>query len=46
MIPRHTLVDSLRQSVPATEVYVVGDAVNVATIAEAVNGAFKAAAFI
>lgn len=44
MTPRYELVDRLRKTVPATEVYVVGDAVQVATIAEAVNSAFKAAA--
>lgn len=46
MCPRTELADSLRHSAPETEVYIVGDAVSVGTIAEAVNGAFKAAAFI
>ena len=43
MCPRHQLVDQLRNSAPPTEVFVVGDAVEVGTIAEAVNGAFKVA---
>lgn len=43
MVPRHQLVDELRQSAPPTEVFVVGDAIEVGNIAEAVNSAFKIA---
>ncbi|WKY48798.1 NAD(P)/FAD-dependent oxidoreductase [Eubacteriaceae bacterium ES3] len=46
MTPRINEVDTLRYSAPATEVFVVGDAVEVGTIAEAVNGAFKIAAHL
>lgn len=43
MLPRIAQVDALRYSTPATETFVVGDAVEVGTIAEAVNNAFKIA---
>lgn len=43
IVPRHQLVDELRQSAPPTEVFVVGDAIEVGNIAEAVNSAFKTA---
>jgi len=46
MCPRHDVVDALRHSAPETEVFVVGDDVEVGTIFEAVNSAFKAAAHI
>jgi NADPH-dependent 2,4-dienoyl-CoA reductase/sulfur reductase-like enzyme len=38
--------DSLRRSAPETEVFVVGDASEVGTIATAVMSAFRAAAYI
>jgi 2,4-dienoyl-CoA reductase-like NADH-dependent reductase (Old Yellow Enzyme family)/thioredoxin reductase len=40
------VADSLRHSAPETEVFVVGDASEVGTIATAVMSAFKAAAYI
>jgi len=40
------VADSLRRSAPETEVFVVGDASEVGTIATAVMSAFKAAAYI
>ncbi|HCX64137.1 MAG TPA: NADH:flavin oxidoreductase, partial [Eubacteriaceae bacterium] len=46
MKPRWDLVDQLRNSAPETEVFVIGDAVEVATLFEAVNSGFKAAAAI
>ena len=46
MIPRSDTVDSLRRCVPETEVFVVGDAAEVGTIAGAVRSAFRAAAYI
>ncbi|MCL2226510.1 MAG: FAD-dependent oxidoreductase [Oscillospiraceae bacterium] len=46
MRPLSEAVESLRQSVPATEVRIVGDCVEVASICEAVNGAFQAALYI
>lgn len=42
MKARHDVVDELRHSAPETNVHIVGDCVNAATIAEAVNGAFQA----
>jgi 2,4-dienoyl-CoA reductase-like NADH-dependent reductase (Old Yellow Enzyme family)/thioredoxin reductase len=46
MAARHDVADSLRRSAPETEVFVVGDASEVGTIATAVMSAFKAAAYI
>jgi NADPH-dependent 2,4-dienoyl-CoA reductase/sulfur reductase-like enzyme len=46
MSARHAAADSLRRSAPETEVFVVGDAAEVGTIATAVRSAFKAAASI
>jgi 2,4-dienoyl-CoA reductase-like NADH-dependent reductase (Old Yellow Enzyme family)/NADPH-dependent 2,4-dienoyl-CoA reductase/sulfur reductase-like enzyme len=46
MAARHDVADSLRRSAPETEVFVVGDALEVGTIASAVRSAFKAAAYI
>jgi 2,4-dienoyl-CoA reductase-like NADH-dependent reductase (Old Yellow Enzyme family)/thioredoxin reductase len=43
---RHDVADSLRRCVPETEVYAVGDALEVGNIATAVMSAFKAAAYI
>lgn len=43
---RHDVADSLRRSAPETEVFVVGDAGYVGTIASATMSAFKAAAYI
>jgi 2,4-dienoyl-CoA reductase-like NADH-dependent reductase (Old Yellow Enzyme family)/thioredoxin reductase len=43
---RSDVADSLRRSAPETEVFVVGDASEVGTIATAVMSAFKAAAYI
>jgi len=43
---RHDVADSLRRSAPETEVFVVGDASEVGSIATAVRSAFKAAAYI
>ncbi len=40
------VADSLRRSAPETEVFIVGDASEVGTIAGAVRAAFKAAAYI
>jgi 2,4-dienoyl-CoA reductase-like NADH-dependent reductase (Old Yellow Enzyme family)/NADPH-dependent 2,4-dienoyl-CoA reductase/sulfur reductase-like enzyme len=44
--PRNRVADSLRRCAPETEVFVVGDAREVGTIATAVRSAFKAAAYI
>ncbi len=44
--PRYDVADSLRRTVPETEVHVVGDAREVGTIATAVMSAFRAAAYI
>jgi 2,4-dienoyl-CoA reductase-like NADH-dependent reductase (Old Yellow Enzyme family)/thioredoxin reductase len=46
MAGRIKLADSLRRSAPETEVFVVGDASEVGTIATAVRSAFRAAAYI
>lgn len=46
MEPRRDVADSLRRCAPETEVFVVGDAMEVGTIASAVMSAFKAAAYI
>jgi NADPH-dependent 2,4-dienoyl-CoA reductase/sulfur reductase-like enzyme len=46
MAAKHDAADSLRRSAPETEVFVVGDAMEVGTIASAVMSAFKAAAYI
>lgn len=42
MIPRQEEADSLRRSAPETDVYIIGDAKEAATIAGAVNQAFQA----
>jgi len=46
MTARRDIADSLRRSAPETEVFVVGDALEVGNIATAVRSAFKAAAYI
>ena len=46
MRPRWEVADKLRRCAPETEVFVVGDAVEAKTIAEATKSAFKAAAFL
>jgi 2,4-dienoyl-CoA reductase-like NADH-dependent reductase (Old Yellow Enzyme family)/thioredoxin reductase len=46
MASRYEVAASLRRCVPETEVFVVGDAAEVGTIATAVMSAFKAAAYI
>ncbi|MBN1568285.1 MAG: FAD-dependent oxidoreductase [Acidobacteria bacterium] len=46
MSARRDVADSLRRSAPETEVFVVGDASKVGTIATAVMSAFRAAAYI
>ena len=46
MAPRREAAESLRRSAPETEVFVVGDAHEVGSIATAVRSAFKAAAYI
>ena len=46
MAAKHGIADALRRSAPETEVFVVGDASEVGTIAMAVMSAFKAAAYI
>ena len=46
MAARLEVADSLRRSAPETEVFVVGDAAEVGSIATAVRSAFKAAAYI
>jgi 2,4-dienoyl-CoA reductase-like NADH-dependent reductase (Old Yellow Enzyme family)/NADPH-dependent 2,4-dienoyl-CoA reductase/sulfur reductase-like enzyme len=46
MSARRDIADSLRRSAPETEVFVVGDAADVGSIATAVRSAFKAAAYI
>jgi hypothetical protein len=43
---RLDVAESLRRSAPETEVFVVGDACEVGSIAGAVRSAFKAAAYI
>ena len=43
---RQDEADALRRSAPETEVFVVGDAAEVGTVATAVMSAFKAAAYI
>jgi len=43
---RQDAADALRRSAPETEVFVVGDAAEVGTVATAVMSAFKAAAYI
>jgi 2,4-dienoyl-CoA reductase-like NADH-dependent reductase (Old Yellow Enzyme family)/NADPH-dependent 2,4-dienoyl-CoA reductase/sulfur reductase-like enzyme len=43
---RHDVADSLRHCAPETEVFIVGDASEVGTIATAIRSAFKAAAYI
>jgi len=42
MLERWRLVDDLRRCVPESNVHIVGDCRNVATIAEAINQAFQA----
>jgi pyruvate/2-oxoglutarate dehydrogenase complex dihydrolipoamide dehydrogenase (E3) component len=46
MAARHEVADRLRRSAPETEVFVVGDAAQVGSIATATMSAFKAAAYI
>ncbi len=46
MTPKFDVADSLRRSAPETEIFVVGDAIEVKTIAQAVKSGFKAAAYI
>ena len=46
VIARQEVADALRRCAPETEVFVVGDASEVGTIATAVRSAFKAAAYI
>ena len=46
MVSRQQVADTLRRCAPETEVFVVGDASEVGTIATAVRSAFKAAAYI
>ena len=46
MAAHHDVADALRRSAPETEVFVVGDASEVGTIAGAVRSGFKAAAYI
>jgi thioredoxin reductase len=46
MAPRREVAESLRRSAPETEVFIVGDASEVGTIATAVMSAFRAAAYI
>jgi 2,4-dienoyl-CoA reductase-like NADH-dependent reductase (Old Yellow Enzyme family)/NADPH-dependent 2,4-dienoyl-CoA reductase/sulfur reductase-like enzyme len=46
MTEKYDVADSLRRCAPETEVFVVGDALEVGTIATAVMSAFKAAAYI
>ncbi len=43
---RYDVADSLRRSAPETEVFVVGDASEVGSIATAIRSAFKAAAYL
>ncbi len=42
MVPLHDVVDSLRHSAPETEVFIVGDALDVGNISTATNGGFQA----
>ena len=46
MAARHEVADRLRRSAPETEVFVVGDAARVGSIATATMSGFKAAAYI
>jgi pyruvate/2-oxoglutarate dehydrogenase complex dihydrolipoamide dehydrogenase (E3) component len=46
MIAKQDVAEALRRSAPETEVFVVGDASEVGTIATAIRSAFKAAAYI
>ncbi|MDR0311436.1 MAG: FAD-dependent oxidoreductase [Acidobacteriota bacterium] len=46
MTSRSAVADSLRRCAPETEVFIVGDAAEVGTIASAVRSAFHAAAYI
>jgi NADPH-dependent 2,4-dienoyl-CoA reductase/sulfur reductase-like enzyme len=46
VVARHDVADALRRSAPETEVFVVGDALEVGSIAGAVMSGFKAAAYI
>jgi 2,4-dienoyl-CoA reductase-like NADH-dependent reductase (Old Yellow Enzyme family)/thioredoxin reductase len=46
MTARLEVVDALRRSAPETEVFVVGDAAEVGSIAGAVRSAFRAAAYV
>jgi 2,4-dienoyl-CoA reductase-like NADH-dependent reductase (Old Yellow Enzyme family)/NADPH-dependent glutamate synthase beta subunit-like oxidoreductase len=46
MSPKFDVADALRRSAPETEVFVVGDAIEAKTIAQAVKSGFKAAAYI
>jgi 2,4-dienoyl-CoA reductase-like NADH-dependent reductase (Old Yellow Enzyme family)/NADPH-dependent 2,4-dienoyl-CoA reductase/sulfur reductase-like enzyme len=43
MVPLRDVAASLRRSAPETEVYIVGDALNVGNISTATNGGFQAA---
>ncbi len=46
MTPNFDIADTLRRSAPETEVFVVGDAIEPKTIAQAVKSGFKAAVYI
>jgi 2,4-dienoyl-CoA reductase-like NADH-dependent reductase (Old Yellow Enzyme family)/thioredoxin reductase len=46
MSARQDVADSLRRCAPETEVFIVGDAAEVGTIATAIRSAFRAAAYI
>jgi 2,4-dienoyl-CoA reductase-like NADH-dependent reductase (Old Yellow Enzyme family)/thioredoxin reductase len=46
MIENYDVADSLRRCAPETEVFIVGDAFEIGTVATAVMSAFKAAAYI
>ena len=46
MAARQDVADSMRRCAPETEVFVVGDALQVGNISGAVRSAFKAAAYI
>lgn len=46
MSPKHDIADALRRCAPETEVFVVGDAAEVGTVATTIRSAFRAAASI
>ena len=46
MSPKFDVADALRRSAQETEVFVIGDAIEAKTIAQAVKSGFKAAASI